>query len=133
MASARIASRFSSGGLACASRLIACPYFVANSSASSTEQCARRQVYSINRSMSGSSARKRASGVMGSVSNADCIAQSTDQRRARHRSAVEQREQFVGDPSWSILCEPWDEAHGGWNMVLLSGGLGVEMVNGRRP
>jgi hypothetical protein len=43
------------------------------------------------------------------------------------------RERFVGDPNWSFVFEPWDEARGGWNMVLLDAGLGVEMVNGRRP
>ncbi len=43
------------------------------------------------------------------------------------------RAQFVGDPSWSLLFEDWNEARGGWNMVLLDGELGVTMVNGRAP
>jgi len=43
------------------------------------------------------------------------------------------REQFVGDPSWSLIFEDWNEARGGWNMVLLDAGLGVTMVNGGAP
>jgi hypothetical protein len=43
------------------------------------------------------------------------------------------RAKFYGDPSWSLIFEDWNEARGGWNMVLLDGGLGVTMVNGRAP
>ena len=43
------------------------------------------------------------------------------------------RAKFYGDPSWSLIFEDWNEARGGWNMVLLDAGLGVTMVNGRVP
>jgi hypothetical protein len=43
------------------------------------------------------------------------------------------RERFAGEPSWQFLFDPWDEAHGGYHGVLLSAGLGVEMVDGRAP
>lgn len=43
------------------------------------------------------------------------------------------RERFAGEPGWHLIFEDWNEGRGGWNGVLLDGGLGVVSVNGRRP
>jgi len=43
------------------------------------------------------------------------------------------RARFYGDPSWSLIFEDWNDARGGWNMVLLDGALKVQTVNGRSP
>jgi len=43
------------------------------------------------------------------------------------------RERFAGSPGWSFIFDPWDEKRGGFHQVLLDGGLGVVMVDGRAP
>jgi hypothetical protein len=44
------------------------------------------------------------------------------------------REKLTGSPSWSLVFEPWDEAHGGWTSVSLDAEtFRVLGVNGRGP
>jgi hypothetical protein len=44
------------------------------------------------------------------------------------------REQYAGSPTWSLLFEPYDEAKGGWNSVLIDAeGFWVKSVSGRDP
>jgi hypothetical protein len=40
--------------------------------------------------------------------------------------------QFVGEPTWSFLFDPWTEAHG-FHQVVLDARLAVTLVNGRAP
>jgi hypothetical protein len=44
------------------------------------------------------------------------------------------RAERAGPPSWHLMFEPFDQAHGGWHSVLLTGdGDGVTMIDGKAP